>query len=362
LSSGKFDLPTQREKKGLLQEIQVVLTDKDTRVIWIYLIFRVLFSIVALITATTCDSIGLMAVGFQMLFDCFGVGAELLAQHLNGLSSNTDGGRHAAVGAYTYGYGRLEILSAFANSLLMIFIALFTLQSCLERLFEPPEMASGAAMTMAVMCFLVNLVGLVLYQIYMRQRSGLSTFSSSSSSSSSKAGKRGQGLLGLSAPSKGKGNAPSSTEYEVLLGRIVTDNLASVAVIVSSWLGQWEQFLVADAAVAAGIALMVLYTSGPLAKNLAQMLLLVAPDNKRDQLYKAVQETSTIEGVLDVKEVHFWSFTPGQIVGTLHVRVRSDARESLILQKARQLFDKHQVSNLTIQVEKDDWALRPTLQ
>jgi cation diffusion facilitator family transporter len=300
-----------------------------------------------------------MAVGFQMLFDCFGVGAELLAHHLNGLSSNIEGGRHAAVGAYTYGYGRIEILSAFANSLLMIFIALFTLQSCLERMFEPPEMASGAAMTMAVMCFLVNLVGLVLYQIYMRQRSGLSTFSSSSSSS--RAGKRGQGLLGLSAPSKGKGGAPSSTEYEVLLGRIVTDNLASVAVIFSSWLGQWEEFLVADAAVAAGIALMVLYTSGPTAKNLAQMLLLVAPD-KRDQLYKAVQETSTIEGVLDVKEVHFWSFTPGQIVGTLHIRVRSDARESLILQKARQLFDKHQVSNLTIQVEKDDWALRPPLQ
>lgn len=60
-----------------------------------------------------------------------------------------------------------------------------------------------------------------------------------------------------------------------------------------------------------------------------------------------------MEGVLECSNEHFWTYAPGYFVGSLSVRVRSDANEQLVLSRVRALFEPL-VTNLTIQIEKDE--------
>lgn len=85
-----------------------------------------------------------------------------------------------------------------------------------------------------------------------------------------------------------------------------------------------------------------------------------------------VIEASTVEGVLECVHEHFWTQSPGVYVGTLQVRVRSDANEQLVLAKvtnvrssrdvavylsnSAQIFS-HLISHLTVQIVKDDWQI-----
>ncbi len=53
-----------------------------------------------------------------------------------------------------------------------------------------------------------------------------------------------------------------------------------------------------------------------------------------------VWQVSTLDGVLEVKAEHWWAVTPGDVVGTLHLRIRGDADDQLILTHAHRLLGK----------------------
>ncbi len=64
-------------------------------------------------------------------------------------------------------------------------------------------------------------------------------------------------------------------------------------------------------------------------------------------------------GVIEVKAQHWWSVTPTDVVGTLHVRLRSDGDEQLVLGHIHRVLAKV-AARLTLQIEKDtpvDWLL-----
>lgn len=47
---------------------------------------------------------------------------------------------------YSYGYGRVEVLSGFINALFLIVIALFIFMEALERLYDPPDVHTDKLM------------------------------------------------------------------------------------------------------------------------------------------------------------------------------------------------------------------------
>jgi len=63
-------------------------------------------------------------------------------------------------------------------------------------------------------------------------------------------------------------------------------------------------------------------------------------------------QISTYDGVLECRSEHWWSLSPGTTVGSLHVRIRSDANEQDILCYVDSLLKKY-ATHLTIQIEKD---------
>ncbi|TRY91626.1 hypothetical protein DNTS_021769 [Danionella cerebrum] len=76
-----------------------------------------------------------------------------------------------------------------------------------------------------------------------------------------------------------------------------------------------------------------------------------------------VQQVSTLDGVLEVRNEHFWTIGFGSLAGSLHVRIRRDADEQLVLAHVTHRLHAL-VHTLTVQILKDvsysSHPLRPT--
>lgn len=66
-----------------------------------------------------------------------------------------------------------------------------------------------------------------------------------------------------------------------------------------------------------------------------------------------------MEGVLEFRNEHFWTLGYNDLVGSIHVRVRRDANEQVVLSHLTNRLS-NLVSDLTIQVFKDEWSWQPS--
>lgn len=109
------------------------------------------------------------------------------------------------------------------------------------------------------------------------------------------------------------------------------------------------------------IALMTISTMLPLAIYTGKILLQTTPSHLITQLDKSLREASTLDGVLEFRDEHFWTVSLGVLAGSLHVRIRRDADEQLVLAHVwNKLAGLVQI--LTIHIFKDDWIRRTTHQ
>jgi hypothetical protein len=108
-------------------------------------------------------------------------------------------------------------------------------------------------------------------------------------------------------------------------------------------------------------SILLLYFVWPNISRTSLVLLQTAPERFKTSLNKCIREASFIDGVLECHDEHFWAIGMGQrasIIGTIKVRVSTDANEQLVLQSVKSVFQqKSFISDLTIQVEKDNWNL-----
>uniref|UniRef100_A0AAV2JPR1 Zinc transporter 6 n=1 Tax=Knipowitschia caucasica TaxID=637954 RepID=A0AAV2JPR1_KNICA len=100
-------------------------------------------------------------------------------------------------------------------------------------------------------------------------------------------------------------------------------------------------------------------TMYPMSVYSGKVLLQTTPSHIIGQLDKLLREVSTLDGVLEVRNEHFWTVGFGSLAGSAHVRIRRDANEQLVLAHATTRL-MPLVSTLTVQIFKDDWT-RPLL-
>ena len=93
----------------------------------------------------------------------------------------------------------------------------------------------------------------------------------------------------------------------------------------------------------------------PLTSFTGNILLQTTPSHMIGHLDKCLREASTHEGILEFRNEHFWTLGYNNLVGSIHVRVRRDANEQVVLSHLTNRLS-NLVSDLTIQVFKDDWS------
>lgn len=107
------------------------------------------------------------------------------------------------------------------------------------------------------------------------------------------------------------------------------------------------------------LSILLIITVFPLCSFTGRTLLQTTPTHMIGHLDKCLREASTQEGVLEFRNEHFWTLGYNDLVGTLHVRVRRDANEQVVLSHLTNRLS-NLVSDLTIQVFKDEWSWQPS--
>ncbi|KAK8956312.1 Metal tolerance protein 8 [Platanthera guangdongensis] len=132
---------------------------------------------------------------------------------------------------------------------------------------------------------------------------------------------------------------------------VLADTMGSVGVVISTLLIKYKGWLIADPACSIFISAMIIISVVPLLRNSAEILLQRIPRTHERNLKVARDNLMKIDGVCGIRNMHVWSFSNTEIVGTVNIGVSSETDKFLIMKRASILFHEAGVKDITIQVE-----------
>ncbi|XP_048224179.1 zinc transporter 5 [Perognathus longimembris pacificus] len=332
-----FQHSSQSIPRFIKESLKQILEESDSRQIFYFLCLNLLFTFVELFYGVLTNSLGLISDGFHMLFDCSALVMGLFAALMS---------RWKATRIFSYGYGRIEILSGFINGLFLIVIAFFVFMESVARLIDPPELDTNMLTPVSVGGLIVNLIGICAFSHAHGHSHGASQGSCHSEHSHADHGHghgHGHGLSGGGMNANMRG---------VFL-HVLADTLGSIGVIVSTILIEQFGWFIADPLCSLFIAVLIFLSVIPLIKDACQVLLLRLPPEHEKELHTALEKIQKIEGLISYRDPHFWRHSASIVAGTIHIQVTSDVLEQRIVQQVTGILKDAGINNLTVQVEKE---------
>ncbi|ETK94496.1 hypothetical protein L917_02372 [Phytophthora nicotianae] len=332
---------------GLIAHVLAVLWAKRaSRQMLIFLSVNVAFMFVELAVGLYTNSLGLMGDAGHMLFDNGALVIGLVASYIGQLPPDAQ---------FTYGYGRVEVLSGFLNSLLLLVVSFHLITEAASRFMDPPEVTTDHLLLTSIAGLIVNLVGLFFFHDHVHGHSH-----SHGSDSGGCGGGHGHShgnshhqAHGEDASEDGH-HGGNSNMYGVYL-HVLADTLGSVGVIISSILIHLYEWHVADSASSALISLLILGSTLPLLRDTARQLLQGAPQELENSVNAALQEVqASVPGVERIAQWNIWHHAGDMRVATLHLEVANSADEQRVLQQTRIIFRRHAQLDkfLSVQISK----------
>ncbi|KAM4803733.1 zinc transporter 6 isoform X2 [Urocitellus parryii] len=284
----------------LLQEFRLVAADRRSWKILLFGAINLICTGFLLMWCSSTNSIALTAYTYLTIFDLFSLITCLISYWVMVRKPSP---------VYSFGFERLEVLAVFASTVLAQLGALFILKESAERFLEQPEIHTGRLLVGTFVALSFNLFTMLSIR-----------------------------------------NKPFAYVSEAASTSWLQEHVADLS---------RSNYFAVDTASAIAIALMTFGTMYPMSVYSGKVLLQTTPPHVIGQLDKLIREVSTLDGVLEVRNEHFWTLGFGSLAGSVHVRIRRDANEQMVLAHVtNRLYTL--VSTLTVQIFKDDW-IRPAL-
>ncbi|KAN0064922.1 putative zinc transporter msc2 [Thecaphora frezii] len=284
--------------------VRVILANQDSRKIFQFLCLNLAFMGVQLLWGVWTNSLGLISDAIHMFFDCAAIGMGLFASVM--ATWKTDS-------TFTYGYGRVETLSGFANGIFLILISIFIVFEAVQRIIEPPVMSNNVQLLIVSgMGLGVNLFGMFAMGGHHHHHHGHSHGHEHDHHH------HGHGHGHDHGHDHGHGH--SHNMLGVYL-HVMADTLGSVGVIISTLLIQkfgWTGF---DPIASLFIATLIVLSVIPLVVDAGKILCLDIGEERSHAVLEALEELKTIEGVVSHSSPRFWPKDAETLVGTIRVQV-----------------------------------------
>ncbi|CAJ0944393.1 unnamed protein product, partial [Mesorhabditis belari] len=323
----------QRTSRSMMlffkETLREILANNDSRRIFWFLCVNLGFCGVEFMYGFWTNSLGLISDGFHMLFDCSALVMGLVASVMS---------RWPATKNYTYGFGRVEVLSGFINALFLCVIAMFILIEALERLFDPPNINTDKLLFVAVSGLIVNLFG--MYSFHGGD------------------GEHGHSHHGHSHGGGSHGHSHANANMEGVFLHVLADTLGSVFVIISTLLIQWFGWTWVDPLCSLILSLLILGSVYPLLTSSAKTLLQNIPDEFDEEFEYHLSEALEVDGVESYSQAHFWQLKSDLNVASVHVHVKDEANAQMIRNKVLALLKAAGATQSTVQVEKSSFNQR----
>lgn len=274
---------------------------RNKRQLTIVFAFTTLYLIVEVIGGLLTGSLALLADAAHMLTDVGGLGLALFAIRF---------AERPATPARTYGYYRVEILSAVANAVVLIVISLYILDEAYQRFRNPPAVESLGMLGVAAVGLVVNIVGMLIL------RSG----------------------------------ATQSLNLKGAYFEVLSDMLSSLGVIAAGLIMWATGWYYADPIFSAGIGVFILPRTWSLLREAVGVLLEGTPS---DVNVTALREAiASVPGVAAVHDLHVWSLSSGVNAMSAHGVLAPGAVYDDVLRAVQtRVTTDFSVIHATIQIE-----------
>jgi cobalt-zinc-cadmium efflux system protein len=259
------------------------------------------FMAVEVVVGILASSLALLSDAAHMLTDAGAIALALVAARLSG---------RPAGGGFTFGLKRAEILSAQINGVTLVALATVIVFEGIRRLIEPPEVAGGAVLAVALAGIVVNLV----------------------------------------AASVLAGAQRRSLNVEGAFQHVLTDLYAFIATAIAGGVILATGFLAADGIAALFVAALMLRSGWGLLRESGRVLLEAAPRGlDPEEIGSAL---AAEPHVVEVHDLHVWEVTSGMPSLSAHVTVGAGCdTQSHRRQLAELLRERFGIEHTTLQVE-----------
>ena len=276
---------------------------QNARPLWIALGLTSTFLVAELIAGIMTNSLALISDAAHMFTDAAALAISLAAIHI---------GRRQADAKRSFGYYRFEILAAAINAILLFMVAIYILVEAWKRLQDPPEIASGAMLIVAVLGLVINLISMRL----------------------------------LSA---GK---DASLNVKGAYLEVWSDMLGSIGVIIGALVIRWTGATWVDSLIAVAIGLWVLPRTWILLKASLNVLLEGVPEGI--DLADVKTKILAVPGVASVHDLHVWAITSGKVSLSVHIVCAPGHvdLEALLISVRHEIADEFHIHHSTVQVER----------
>ncbi|TWT11868.1 cation transporter [Reyranella sp. CPCC 100927] len=246
-------------------------------------------------------SLALLADAAHMMTDAGGLLLALTAIRF---------GERPATPQRTYGYARMEVLSALTNAVVLLLLTIWILYEAYQRFRSPPDVLSGPMMAVAVIGLIVNLISMKLLA----------------------------------------GGASESLNVKGAYFEVLADMLGSLGVILAAGVVMLTGWTLADPLIGAAIGLFIVPRTWILLKQAVHILMEGTPPEIDLGLLR--QKLLDIPGAVAVHDLHAWVITSGVNAMSCHLVVDDVARGSQVLAAAREaLKTGFGLTHTTIQIE-----------
>jgi cobalt-zinc-cadmium efflux system protein len=249
-------------------------------------------------------SLALLADAGHMLTDVAALGLGLFAFWLSG---------RPAPSGRTFGWRRFEIFAAFLNGVALWLIAAVIGYRAFLRIQAPEPVKSGLMLGVALFGLAANIaVGAILYR-----------------------------------------SREHSLNIRGAFLHVAADALGSLGVIVAAVLIAATGSFIWDPIVSAAVCLLILWSSARLIRDSFHIFMEGAPAHLDTGAIRAA--LATVDGVIDVNDLHVWTITSGFVSLSAHLKVRSGADANAVLRRAHEAISlRFKVLHSTFQIESED--------
>ncbi|MEW6411968.1 MAG: cation diffusion facilitator family transporter [Candidatus Zixiibacteriota bacterium] len=217
----------------------------------------------------------------------------------------------------TYGYKRLEVMTAFISAVALVVIAIFILLEAYDRLIDPqPLTKPWLFLIVAVIGFLGNVASILIL----------------------------------------RSEKTKSLNMKTAFLHMAYDAISSAAVIAGGVIIILTDWYLIDVILSSVIALMIFWSSYLVIREAVYIFLESTPEGiDFDEVFRAILRT---DGVEDVHDLHIWSLSSSDIAMSCHICVEQKNLAhgpDIVVEINRMLREKFDIEHGTIQLEKIDF-------
>ncbi len=273
---------------------------------------KLLFTIILNIGITIAQIIGgLISGSLSLLSDALHNFTDVIALVLSYIANRLS--RKEASYNRTFGYKRAEIMAAFINSSILMITSFYLIYEAILRFISPQEVESGWVIILSSIAIVFNGISVFLLHKDSHQNMNL------------------------------------KSAYLHLL----TDALASVAVLIGGLLMKYYSLFWVDPALTILIAIYLFISGIDLLKKSTSVLMLFTPPDI--EVKKIVEEISKLENVNNIHHIHTWMLNEKEVHLEAHLDVDKDLKlsEFNLLQNEIEkiLSEKFGIHHVNIQPE-----------